>query len=708
MPFTFDAHANLAIGQISSAPSPAISGTSLTVKTGQGALFPAAPFNCTVWPPNVAPLQSNAEIVRVTAVVGDILTITRAQEGTTAKSIAVNWQISNSISVKVITDLETAVNSVVQNISAGTQSGFGPQIVFANSNNITFGMSGSSQITASFAGGGGGAAISGGANSQSTGTVNFSNSNGVTFGLDGAGVMTASHNGLTSQSNQAFSASGGSSAFQTLNFANSNGFTFSNSNGSVIGSYTVPTQSTQPVAASASNGSFTFQTLGFSNANNVTFGTSAGSIITASIPAGVAAGSISAGANSVALGQVVFSNSNNVSFGLNGSTVTASASNAQSTQPVAASASNGSFLFSTLGFSNANGITFGTSAGSIITASVGAAPGQTTQPVAASASNGSFLFSTLGFSNANGVTFGTSAGSIVTASVGAGVAAGSISAGTTSVALGQVVFSDSNGVTFGLNGSTLTASIRQPTLSEYAPVPFLNNLTAFSTNDHRSIYFDPIDVGHCVNFKSMANLWTFAGAAASSNASATGQKGLTVNFGMYSRSVTDSAATNFSNSSNWVTMWTASCYTIHSWSASSSSISQSLAWMTDSTGGTSSFTLSSNGASIANRSITGLKRVLMPYATSFGPGNYIFAQMWSSSTAGNAAATQLILVSNLWASQMSNLSQGTNFGGDSQQSNALAINRLGYYSATTAAFPTSMNTRQLSALYARRLMTFFS
>jgi hypothetical protein len=48
-------------------------------------------------------------------------------------------------------------------------------------------------------------------------------------------------------------------------------------------------------AASASNGSFTFQTLNFSNANNVTFGTSAGSIVTASVaaPGGGAAPTLS-------------------------------------------------------------------------------------------------------------------------------------------------------------------------------------------------------------------------------------------------------------------------------------------------------------------------------------------------------------------------------------------------------------------------------
>jgi hypothetical protein len=369
---TFDAHKNLAIGQILTAPSPATTGLSLTLRAGQGALFPTAPFNCTVWPASVNPISTNAEIIRVTNVVGDVLTIVRAQEGTTAKSIAVGWQVSNSISVKVITDLETAVNALpafaIQSISAGTSVATGPQVIFSNSNGVSFGIS-NNVLTASAVGGGGGggAAISAGANSQNTGTIVFSNSNGISFGLDGAGVLTASHNALTSQSNQAASASNGSFTFQTLSFTNASNVTFGTSAGGIIFASVNPTvaQSTQPVAASASNGSFLFSTLGFSNANGVTFGTSAGSIVTASIGAGAAPGTISAGANSVALGQVIFSNSNNVSFGLNGSTITASVAAAGGN--VSFSAGTSSAGLNSLVFSNSNGISFGLN-GSTITA----------------------------------------------------------------------------------------------------------------------------------------------------------------------------------------------------------------------------------------------------------------------------------------------------------------------------------------------------
>lgn len=107
----FDPHANLASSLVTIAPSPDTSGTTLTVSAGQGALFPnpsPIPFNCTVVPWNTFPTQANSEIVRVTAIVGDTFTIIRAQEGTTAKPIAAGWLIANSITAKVITDIEAA------------------------------------------------------------------------------------------------------------------------------------------------------------------------------------------------------------------------------------------------------------------------------------------------------------------------------------------------------------------------------------------------------------------------------------------------------------------------------------------------------------------------------------------------------------------------------------------------------------------------
>lgn len=86
-----------ATGTVLTAPSPATSGTSLTLQSGEGADMPTPPFYATVHPDNILPKKSNAEKVLVTAVSTDTLTIVRAQGGTTAKSIAVGWRLSNTI-----------------------------------------------------------------------------------------------------------------------------------------------------------------------------------------------------------------------------------------------------------------------------------------------------------------------------------------------------------------------------------------------------------------------------------------------------------------------------------------------------------------------------------------------------------------------------------------------------------------------------------
>lgn len=108
---SFDAHKNFGYSTVATAPSPATTGTSLVVATGDGAKFPAAPFNATVWPAGTQPTDANAEIVRVTAITTDTLTITRAQEGSTARAIIVGDQIANTATAKVFTDIEAAITA---------------------------------------------------------------------------------------------------------------------------------------------------------------------------------------------------------------------------------------------------------------------------------------------------------------------------------------------------------------------------------------------------------------------------------------------------------------------------------------------------------------------------------------------------------------------------------------------------------------------
>src|SRR5438105_2262796 len=95
-----DAHANFAYSTVATAPSPATSGTSLVVASGDGAKFPATPFNVTIWPAGTQPTTANAEIARVTTRATDTLTITRAQESTSARTVIVGDQIANTATIK--------------------------------------------------------------------------------------------------------------------------------------------------------------------------------------------------------------------------------------------------------------------------------------------------------------------------------------------------------------------------------------------------------------------------------------------------------------------------------------------------------------------------------------------------------------------------------------------------------------------------------
>ena len=213
---------------------------------------------------------------------------------------------------------------VISGNTAGVSTLSGTNIVIQGGDNITLSGNGQTVVISGGAGAGGGLTnirVSAGTTSNLLSAITFADSNGVSFGLD-AGTITASHNGLTSQSNQAFSAAGGSSTFQTLSFRNANGVSFSNSAGSVEASHNgLTSQSNQNVTAA--NGGFAFQTLSFSNLNGISFGTSAGSAITAS-------------------------------------------HNALTTQSGQAfSADGGTSTFQTLSFRNANGISFSNSDGSV-------------------------------------------------------------------------------------------------------------------------------------------------------------------------------------------------------------------------------------------------------------------------------------------------------------------------------------------------------
>jgi hypothetical protein len=101
---------NFAITTVATAPSTAL-GTSLTVASSGGDLFPDTPFNATVWPIGELPISTNAEIVRVTDITGDVFTIQRMQEDSKHRIIQFGDQIAATITAKTANDIKN-LNSI--------------------------------------------------------------------------------------------------------------------------------------------------------------------------------------------------------------------------------------------------------------------------------------------------------------------------------------------------------------------------------------------------------------------------------------------------------------------------------------------------------------------------------------------------------------------------------------------------------------------
>lgn len=149
---------DFAIGSVLTAPSPATSGTTLVLNSGEGNLMPTTlPFYLTVAPAGVIPSRSNAEKVKVTARSTDTLTIVRAQGETTAQSIATGWIVVNSIYTDDLFTSSMVLDEALAGTVNGTNTVFttstGFTAITVNKNGVTlhlgddYTITGSNQIT---------------------------------------------------------------------------------------------------------------------------------------------------------------------------------------------------------------------------------------------------------------------------------------------------------------------------------------------------------------------------------------------------------------------------------------------------------------------------------------------------------------------------------------------------------------------------------
>lgn len=399
---------------------------------------------------------------------------------------------------------------------AGTSTGFTGANVSASMTHNTAGLALSLSVAAP-GGGGGGIAAAAGTQTATSGTVVFANSNGLTFGMSGSSQITGSYTvptqtaqsiGVYGTSNTTGQSSSSTYDARSLTIRGYGVLSVGNSNGSILLSTPDPVVFTQLSVGNSTGGNTAGDTgavtgrLILAGGANITLSgsTNAGSM-TISVIGGAGGGggaAISAGANSQNTGTVNFANSNGITFGLsNNGTMTAS-HNGLTT----AALSNHSHGNPTLNLTNLSGTTASNSAGFTLSLSAGGGGG--VNPVA-SASNGSFSFTTLAFSNANNVTFGTSAGSIITASVAApGAAAeanaiellGANTAGNTTATGSTIGWSGQNITLSGLNNSQVVISA--PATSSLVGVGGISISTNGSTISVSNVgvtrnYFNPQD-----------------------------------------------------------------------------------------------------------------------------------------------------------------------------------------------------------------------
>ena len=544
------------------------------------------------------------------------------------------------------------------NFSAGTTSSNIGSVVFSNSGGVSFGLNGST-ITATVATNyqSQGAYLTTAALSQDSskyagigetvGTIAGTDV-AITMNTDGLSLAYPKYitTGMASNRGtdfvQATAAFAGTSASGTIN---STGISVS------IGPYiTTGALSNHSHGVTAANGGFNFQTLSFSNANGISFGTSAGSAITGSHNA-ITTGRASTdaiGLNTAQSNVTWTVNSSGLSLDARGYAGTGtSATNASITLnsnglaiSVAAPGGGGVVLYDgansitsgTARFTNANGVSF-TFNGQTISASVASQTNQTVGLYALgnTTQNSSTTLDarTLSFNGLGAATWGYSNGSI------------QVSVPATSSIVGT------SGVSISTAGSTI--SVFPKALSVWDPYPITTG-TGTSSHAPASAWFSkmvlnwPVAVSYANVFKSLN---VSAPGMSSQNSSLTNRFSYSHGLTLFTR---QDFGANSTNMSQWTT---ASFGMTGTLSQSSSSASVALSWVTNSTGGTTSFSTASAGNSWTNF-FTGMQMFRIPLVTTMTPGEYFIGQQHSSTTATVGSNFTLLSVSNLHIAPQAN------------------------------------------------------
>ena len=503
------------------------------------------------------------------------------------------------------------------NLSAGTTSSNLAAATFANGNGVSFGLNGAGVLTASvktdyqssnanYLTSQSNQAISGSNGSFAFQTATFGNLNGLSFytsngSLVGSYTVPTQSNqtiGLYASSNTTLTSSGTVDA-RSLSFRGAGVASVGFSAGEFIISVPSGGGGITNINVSAGTTSNNLSNVVFGNGNGITFGLN-GSTVTASHN-----GLTTARASNDALG--LNTAASNVTWTANSAGVSIDARGYAGTGTTFAGTN-----VSASATLNSNGLNLALSAA----AGGGGA--------AASASNGSFAFTTINFSNANNVTFGTSAGGIITASVAApGAAAennwfnllGANTAGNTTASGSTIGLSGVNMTLSGTNGSQIVMSV--PATSSLVAVDPISLSTNGSTvslifNAKTYPYWNPQD--GCVQV-----------AGQQGNASMHIQPARAPNV-TFDRVAFPVVLSNSSNSSGTVTI----SFQMGIYTRNGSTLSLLM-----STSNTQAFTFS---GTVNNSTYAGMRLLTMPWSTSLAEGQY-YVGIHSRTTTGGGNAT---------------------------------------------------------------------
>ena len=613
-------------------------------------------------------------------------------------------------------------------------------VTWQNANGISFGSSGANGVSASYT-----VptitswTVSDSATSATVGRLAFTASNGLTLTLstsnNGNHTVIGSYTVPTvTNSSMSVSDAATSGTLARLAFTNLNGVTLSLSTGAggshtIVGSHNALTsQSNQNVTAA--NGGFAFQTLSFSNLNGISFGTSAGSAITASHNAlttarastdaiglntaqtnvtwTVNSSGLSLNAAGYAGTGTTFAGANisaSMTLNSNGLNLSASVAAGGGVNPVA-SASNGSFSFTTLNFSNANNVTFGTSAGSIITASV-AAPGAAAENNwvnllgANTAGNTTASGSTIGYSGINMTLSGTN-GSVVNFSVPAtsslsatGILSISTNGSTISIGAATANFyatnsttqnsssnldlrsitfnATGNGISVGYSNGSIVLS-GQPHVSSYENIPVVPATSAMTWNGasvSHAVGFNlpyPVSASFLRLYGLMTTNSTTLATMASASASASGGLYSTINAVIYSYGTGASSRSLISVASGSGGYTMTQQISVTNSTQASYSLGLTFQAQGDSTTLTTQYSVSNTNYSFTTNQIatkfSSARYLDIPFANSLAPGAYwmIVGMSSTSSTAGAAGLTALtncnVRYSNHYGVSQANIAPG--------------------------------------------------